>query len=155
MLCTLGNSNIINIFTYGTCIISKALIPLLFTLATVLFIWGVVKFFIIDAGEEAKRSQGKQFMIWGLIALVVMSSVWGLVRLFGNTLGLNPYTRVLPGVRPPGSFPNNIRGGGTTSTIPSDTTSDTNTDTGPTTLPGDSPCNLPDNNTDSSDCQPY
>ncbi len=122
MQCTLNNPNLIKVLTYGTCVISKAIIPLLFTLAAVLFVWGVVKFFIIDAGEEAKRSQGKQFMIWGLVALVVMSSVWGLVRLFGNTAGLNPYTHVLPGVRPPGSSINT--GGGTTTTTSTTTTDD-------------------------------
>ncbi len=145
-MCPLSNPNISQLFTYGTCVISKAIIPLLFTLALVLFVWGIVKFFIIDAGEEAKRSQGKQFMVWALIALVVMSSIWGLVRIFGNTLGLNSYTRVLPGVRPPGSSINT--GGGTTTTT-------TTTTTTPTTIPGDSPCNIPDDGTDSSDCEPY
>ena len=100
-MCPLTNPSIGNIFSYGTCVISKAIIPLIFALAIALFVWGVVKFFIINVDEEAKRSQGKQFMIWGIIALVAISSVWGLVRIFGKTFGLN--TQFLPGVRPRGS----------------------------------------------------
>jgi hypothetical protein len=66
-----------------------------------MFIWGVIKFFIINADEEAKREQGKQFMIWGIIALAVMLSVWGLVGILSNTFGLSG--SVLPQVTPPGA----------------------------------------------------
>jgi hypothetical protein len=84
---------------YITCIINNSVIPLIFAVAVVMFVWGVVKFFIIDADEEAKRAQGKQFMIWGVIALAVMLSVWGLVAIFGDTFGI-PHS-VLPHVCPP------------------------------------------------------
>lgn len=83
---------------YGTCIIGKSIIPFIFALAVVMFIWGAVKFFIINADEEAKRAQGKQFMIWGIIALAVMVSVWGLVAILGNTFNLP--TGFLPQVKP-------------------------------------------------------
>ena len=84
-----------------TCIINNSIIPLIFAIALVMFIWGAVKFFIINSDEEAQREQGKQFMIWGIIALTVMLSVWGLVALLGSTFGLK--TNVLPQVCPPGS----------------------------------------------------
>jgi hypothetical protein len=74
---------------YVNCTISDSIIPFLFAVALAVFVWGVVKFFIINADEEAKRTQGKQFMIWGIIAIVVMLSVWGLVGILGNTLGIN------------------------------------------------------------------
>ncbi|MDE2399915.1 MAG: hypothetical protein KGL67_02830 [Patescibacteria group bacterium] len=90
--------NIGDVFNYGTKLISGSIIPLIFTLAAVLFVWGVVKFFIINADEEAKRTQGKQFMIWGIVAFVVISSVWALVAILGGTLRIN--TRVLPGIVP-------------------------------------------------------
>jgi hypothetical protein len=99
MLCTIGNNaNIGSLFKYGTCFISKSVIPILFTVAIVFLVWGVVKFFIINSDEEAKRTQGKQFMIWGIVALAVMISVWGLVNILGGTFSLD--TSVLPGVRP-------------------------------------------------------
>jgi hypothetical protein len=85
---------------YVTCIINSSIIPLIFTVAIVMFVWGVVKFFFIDADEEAKRAQGKQYMIWGIIALAVMLSIWGLVAILGATFGIQS-TSVLPQVHPP------------------------------------------------------
>lgn len=95
--CEMGK-NLGQFLNYITCTISGAVIPLIFTLATLMFIWGVVQFFIIGANEEAKREQGKQFIIWGVIALTVMISIWGLVGIVGGTFGLR--TSVLPQVSP-------------------------------------------------------
>lgn len=83
-----GNPSIGGLFSYVTCLIGRSVIPLIFALALATFVWGVVKFFIIDVNEEAKRSQGKQFMIWGIIALTVMVSVWSLVRILGTTFNI-------------------------------------------------------------------
>ncbi|MEK7563966.1 MAG: hypothetical protein AAB510_00115 [Patescibacteria group bacterium] len=79
---------------YIICIINKSVIPLLFAVSILVFVYGTVNFFIIGAGEEAKRTQGKQFMIWGVVALTVMLSVWGLVKIFGSTFNIN--TSVIP-----------------------------------------------------------
>jgi hypothetical protein len=94
-----GNPKFQDLLCYVTKIINDSVIPLIFALATVMFVWGAVNFFIINADEEAKRAQGKQFMIWGIIALAVMLSVWGLVGILGNTFGIDG--NVLPQVRPP------------------------------------------------------
>jgi hypothetical protein len=91
---------------YVTCIINNSVIPILFALATVLFIWGVIKFFFINVDEEAKRAQGKQFMIWGIVALAVMLSMWGLVNVLRTTFNINTGS-VLPQVTPPSNNPNN------------------------------------------------
>ena len=89
-----GKKSFASVAGYITCTIKYSVIPFMFAVALLIFIWGIVKFFIVDADEEAKRSQGKQFMIWGLIALTVMISVWGLARIFGSTLGFN--TSIIP-----------------------------------------------------------
>ena len=54
----------------------------------------------IHADEEAKRAQGKQYMIWGIIALAVMLSIWGLVGVLKNTFGINVGQSILPQVKP-------------------------------------------------------
>jgi len=77
-----------NLLNYATCIINNSVIPLIFALAVVMFIWGVVQF-VINSAEEAKKEKGRQFMIWGIIALAVMVSVWGLVSILGNTFGID------------------------------------------------------------------
>lgn len=96
--CVVGE-NIQGLLQFGTCIINNSIIPLIFAIAVVMFIWGAVKFFIINADEEAQREQGKQFMIWGIIALTVMTAVWGLVGILGETFGIGG--DVLPQVCPP------------------------------------------------------
>src|SRR3989344_482763 len=85
-----------HLLNYATCIIGSSIIPFIFAIAVVMFVWGAVKFFIIDADEEAKREQGKQFMLWGIIALAVMVSIWGLVNILGETFDIK--TNVLPQV---------------------------------------------------------
>lgn len=68
-------------------------VPVIFAIAFLIFIWGVFQYFIAGAASEEKRDQGKQFVMWGLIGFVVMVSVWGLVNLLANTLGFNRDTR--------------------------------------------------------------
>jgi hypothetical protein len=102
--CSLANNPTFkDLLCYITGIINDSIIPLIFAVATVMFVWGVVQFFIINANEEKKREQGRQFMIWGIIALAVMLSVWGLVGIVGSTFGVG--SSVLPQVHPPGASP--------------------------------------------------
>jgi len=68
---------------FVTCFIQNLIIPLLFMLAFAAFIWGMVKF--IMSQQSAEKEDGKQFMLWGVIALAVMFSVWGLVKIFQDT----------------------------------------------------------------------
>lgn len=97
--CTLvGNPKFQDVLCYITGIINNSVIPLIFAVATVMFIWGVVQFFILNADEEKKREQGKQFIIWGIVSLAVMLSIWGLVGILGSTFGVG--TSVLPQVTP-------------------------------------------------------
>ena len=86
------------IIDFVSCSINRTLIPLLFMFAIVGFVYGVVQYFIVGADEESKREQGKQFIIWGIVAFVVLVSVWAIVRVVGSTFGLD--TSVLPSTRP-------------------------------------------------------
>ena len=91
MLCKFaGDPKIGDLLSYLTCLIVKSFIPIIFAIAIVAFVWGVLQFFIFGAGEEAKREKGKQFIVWGLVALAVMLSVLGLGRILGNTFGILP-----------------------------------------------------------------
>lgn len=95
--CTLKtNPRFDHLLNYITCIISRSVIPLIFTLAIATFVYGVVQY-VIGADEEKKRTEGKQLMIWGIIALAVMISVWGLVNIFTNTFNID--TKFVPQVK--------------------------------------------------------
>ncbi|MFQ5662114.1 MAG: pilin [Candidatus Paceibacteria bacterium] len=58
-------------------------------LAIAFFFWGLAKY-ILNAGDEEKKKEGRSIMIWGIIALFVMVSVWGIVRLLAETFGVRP-----------------------------------------------------------------
>jgi hypothetical protein len=92
-----GNPKFQDLLCYITKIINDAVIPLIFAIATVAFVWGVVQFFFLNPSEESKKAQGRQFMIWGIISLAVMLSVWGLVGLLGSTFNID--TDFLPKVK--------------------------------------------------------
>jgi hypothetical protein len=72
-----------------TSLIKFHVIPLLFVIALLLFFWGIVKYlWSVGAGKE----EGKKIMIWGIVALFVMSSIWGLVSFIGTSLGITAGT---------------------------------------------------------------
>ena len=93
---TLDNCKAINFGTLGDiikwagCTMVTGVIPLLFTLATAAFIWGIIQYFLNPENEE-KRKNGKSFMIWGLITLFVMVSMWGIVNVFSNTFKIKTF----------------------------------------------------------------
>jgi len=89
------------VFQYLTCFIQRSILPLLFTIAGLVFIWGAVKF--MGADESAEKEEGRQFMLWGIIALVIMFSVWGLVNMLGITFGIQNVFPKIP-VNPPGTI---------------------------------------------------
>ena len=66
------------------------IVPIIFTLSFAAFVWGVVNYFFLHGAEEAKREEGKQFILWGVIGLVVLFAVWGFVNILLSTLGIAP-----------------------------------------------------------------
>lgn len=56
--------------------------------AVVVFFFGIVQFiWAARSGEAKAMEEGKSFMVWGLIALFVMFSVWGIVRFAQEAIG--------------------------------------------------------------------
>lgn len=76
--------------------IDYVLVPLVFALALIAFLWGVFNFFIAGGADEEKREKGKQFMVWGIIGFFVMVSVWGIVNLFVSSFGFDQRRPDLP-----------------------------------------------------------
>jgi len=60
----------------------------IFALALLVIIWKIINAWVIHAGDEAKREEGKKTILFAFVVLVVMASVWGIVALLGNGLGL-------------------------------------------------------------------
>jgi len=68
--------------------ILNLVVPLFIAAAVVVFLWSVLKY--INSGDNAEtREQAKSLMIYGVIAIFVMVSVWGLVGVLRNMFTLN------------------------------------------------------------------
>ena len=65
------------------------IIPIIFTFALVVFLWGVFQYFILGGGDTEKQEQGKQLMMYAIGGFVLMVSVWGIVNLISDGLGFS------------------------------------------------------------------
>lgn len=66
--------------------INGVLVPVLMAVAFIVFLWGVFRYFVWGAHDEAERTVGRKFVLWGVIGFVVITSVWGLVNVVKMTL---------------------------------------------------------------------
>lgn len=71
----------------GTNAVITPLIYLISAVALLVFLWGVFQY-IKEAGNDAKRAEASKMILYGLIGLFVMVSVWGLVYVIKNTFPL-------------------------------------------------------------------
>jgi hypothetical protein len=55
------------------------LILLVFALTLLAFMWGIIRGWIIQGGEAEGIQSGKNVVVVGIIALVIMSSIWGIL----------------------------------------------------------------------------
>ncbi len=79
-----------------TLFINNILVPLAFALAFLVFVWGVIQYFLLGGGDEEKQTKGKSLMLYGIIGFVVMVSIWGIVNLISNSLFVDKDTIVIP-----------------------------------------------------------
>jgi hypothetical protein len=58
------------------------------TFAMLAFIWGVIKY-VISAENEEQRTQARSIIVYGVISLFVIFSIWGIVLLFSEIFGIS------------------------------------------------------------------
>lgn len=66
------------------------LVPVVVTLALIYFIWGII-YYVIAQSEENKN-EAKTHIIYGIIAMFVIVSIWGITNFIANYLGITPFT---------------------------------------------------------------
>lgn len=66
--------------------IVNPVIVFIFALALVYFLYGLVVF-IANADNEEARSTGRQHMLWGVVGLFIMVSVYGILKIVIGTVG--------------------------------------------------------------------
>ena len=78
-LATFAQSEITRILGDATAFLNLV-VTFLILLATVIFLWGIIKY-ILAGGDEEKVKEARHLIIWGIIFLAVMVGVWGFVNI--------------------------------------------------------------------------
>lgn len=61
------------------------IIQLLFGLAVLYFVYGVLQFVFYPEDSEARKT-GKSTILWGSIGMFIMVSAWGIIYFISNTV---------------------------------------------------------------------
>ncbi|HEX8947246.1 MAG TPA: hypothetical protein VF829_03480 [Candidatus Paceibacterota bacterium] len=68
--------------------LNTIVVPVIFTLAFLAFVFGIIKYFFLST-DTTEREKAHAFVLWGTLGMVLLFSVWGLVRLLLVTLGIS------------------------------------------------------------------
>ena len=74
-------------------VLLRSLIPIIFGISLIYFFWGIAQFILHDAGNEKTREDGKKKIMWGVLALFVFISIYGIIKFIGDTLGIETNIR--------------------------------------------------------------
>lgn len=69
-------------------LVLNTIVPFLVGIAVFIVIWGVFKY-IASAAEEEKRVEARAFIVWGIVGIFAMVSVWGFVNIMVNSFDLS------------------------------------------------------------------
>lgn len=68
--------------------IVKTLMPIAFALVFVVFFWGVAMY-VVKAGDEEAQKKAKAIMIYGVIGIFIVASIWGIVGWLQSAFGIS------------------------------------------------------------------
>lgn len=77
------------IYTISTQIsdIINLLLPVVFGMAILAFFYGIFLYIFTQGADD--KAQGKQVMLWSLVAIFVMASLFGIIQVAQTTLGIS------------------------------------------------------------------
>lgn len=75
--------------------ILNPIIGLLFLVALLTFLWGLIEL-IAKAGSEDARQSGRRNIMWGIVGMFIMIAVYGIIRIILNTFGIQAPTYIAP-----------------------------------------------------------
>lgn len=83
-----GGQNINGVAGTILYIINSILVPMLFAISFIVFLYGIANAYIFSHGEPGEVEKGHKLILYGIIGFFVMVSLWGLVNVVANTFGL-------------------------------------------------------------------
>lgn len=85
--CSLSFSSLRELLLIPTCIINRYVIPSLIMAALIAFMWGVIQY-IRNADSPAERDKMRGFIMWSILAMFIILSLWAILYVVGNSLQL-------------------------------------------------------------------
>lgn len=71
-------------------LVLNPLILLAFSISFVLFVYNAIRFLSVDPGDKGStREEAKKSMLWGLVGMIIMFSVYGLIGFVIDTFGIS------------------------------------------------------------------
>lgn len=86
------NDNIIGFIHKVNNLIFNPIIKIIFLFALIVFIWGVFQY-IKNSDSDSERETGRKHMLWGIVGMFIMISVFGIMSLIMNTVEVPGETR--------------------------------------------------------------
>ncbi len=86
--CALPSKTLKGYVDYFGCAVRIAVLPFIFTLALVSFVWGVTVMMRSPGTEEAQKN-GRTFILWGIIGFFVITSMYALIGVIRRTFGFS------------------------------------------------------------------
>ncbi len=62
------------------------IVPLIFGVVFLVLVWKIFDAWIINGGDETKRDEGKKMALVAIVVLVLLLTVWGIVRLLQSAI---------------------------------------------------------------------
>lgn len=64
----------------------KGMIAILFASLSVALVYGVILYFL-NADNESKRTEIKNYLLWGVIGIIVVFGLWGILQILSDSMG--------------------------------------------------------------------
>lgn len=74
--------------TFLISLINNEIVPIILGLSLITFLWGAFRYYILHGADTNEREHARSFMLWGLIGMVLLFTVWGLVHVAQTALML-------------------------------------------------------------------
>jgi hypothetical protein len=80
-----------SLFSYVVLIpvfLTNVVIPFLFGLAFLFFVWNAIRYFVIEAADDDGREKARSLALYAVAAFVFLIIFWGVVQMLVWSLGL-------------------------------------------------------------------
>ena len=75
-------------FANNLLVTANILVTLLFVVALLVFAWGIVQF-LFAAGDATKVKGAKGYILWGVVGMAVLASLFGLIAFLQQFFGIS------------------------------------------------------------------